>query len=195
MQMNHPKKDMSRPAYVGMSDETLPEPPSAAQPAAQPSKPTRPTTLADAYPWLLKPFAKADVELKPTATTRDKTRALASPYVDPRAYYARLDKICGCENWSSCITLSERGAVCALTIFGVTKCSAGDYPIDRADENPATSAEMQAFKRACAAFGLGRYLYNLPQVWGEYDAEKRQIVNPAGIVAQMYASLPKADQD
>lgn len=156
-------------------------------------KPTRPTSLAEAACWLLKPFAKADVELKPTATTRDKTRALASPYADMRVYYARLDKICGVENWSSSITLSDRGAVCSLTIFGVTKSAAGDYP-QGADENPATSAEAQAFKRACSAFGLGRYLYSLPQVWAEYDQEKRQIVDVAGTVAKMYASLPKGEE-
>lgn len=172
-----------------LATETLPDPPSAA-PAA---KPARPTTLAEAAPWLLKPFAQRDVELKPTATTGDKSRALASPYVDMRAYYNRLDKICGAEHWSSSITLSERGAVCALTIFGVTKSATGDYPIDRSDENPATSAESQAFKRACSAFGLGRYLYALPQVWADYDQKSKQIVGSAGVVAQMYASLPKED--
>lgn len=155
------------------------------------AKPARPTTLAEAACWLAKPFPLAVVELKPTATTNDKSRALASPYVDMRAYYNRLDKICGAESWSSSITLSERGAVCALTIFGVTKAATGDYPLDPRDENPVTSAESQAFKRACSAFGLGRYLYALPQVWAAYDEKKKQIVDPAGVVAQMYASLPK----
>jgi hypothetical protein len=178
---------------------SLPDPPSAA-PAAPgaptaaelpPLKPTRPTCLADAAPWLLKPFARRDVGLKPTATTSDKSRALASPYIDMRIYFSRLDKICGPENWSHTITLSERGAVCALTIFGVTKSATGDYPVDRADENPATSAEAQAFKRACSAFGLGRYLYSIAPVWAAYDSQKRQIIDPAGVVAQMYQALPK----
>lgn len=160
-------------------------------PPAAPSKPTRPTSLAEAAPWLLKPFAKVDVELKPTATTQDKSRALASPYCDMRVYFARLDKICGPENWSHTLTLSERGAVCALTIFGVTKSAAGDYPRDTSDENAATSAESQAFKRACSAFGLGRYLYSLPQIWADYDQKTKQIVDASGVVARMYASLPK----
>jgi hypothetical protein len=166
---------------------TLPEPPA-------PAKAARPTTLAEAAPWLLRPFAKQDVELKPTATTRDKTRALASPYCDMRVYFARLDKICGPENWSHTLTLSERGAVCALTVFGVTKSAAGDYPRDTSDENAATSAESQAFKRACTAFGLGRYLYSFPQTWAPYDESKKQFVDPAGVVAQMYASLPRGEE-
>lgn len=191
------RRNVSRPGV--MPDATLPDPPSVA-PAApsargaadpSPSKPARPETLAEAYPYLLMPFPQRFIELKPTALTKDRSRALASPYADPRVYFARLDKICGPENWSTELVFSERGCCCRLTIFGVTKTAGGDYPIDRADENPATSAEAQAFKRACSAFGLGRYLYALPMVWGEYDSDKRQIVNPAGIVAQMYASLPK----
>lgn len=157
-------------------------------------KPARPTTLAEAHPWLLRPFPQAVVELKPSATNGDKTRALASPYVDMRRYYARLDTICGAEHWSSSITLSERGAVCALTLFGVTKSATGDYPLGSSDENPATSAESQAFKRACSAFGLGRYLYSLPQVWGAYDQKSKQLIDPSHIVAQMYAILPKGEE-
>jgi hypothetical protein len=175
------------PEIVGKAPlATVPEPPAA--------RPQRPTTLAEAAPWLLKPFARADIELKPTATTQDKTRALASPYADMRVYFARLDKICGPEHWSHTITLSERGAVCALTIFGVTKSACGDYPRDASDENAATSAESQAFKRACVAFGLGRYLYNFPATWAAYDAQKKQFVDPAGVVAQMYATLPRGDE-
>lgn len=157
-------------------------------------KPSRPTNLAEAACWLLKPFAQRDISLKPTALTKDRSRALATPHADMRAYFVRLDKICGVENWSHSITLAERGAVCALTLFGVTKSATGDYPRDSGDENPATSAEAQAFKRACAAFGLGRYLYSLPQVWAEYDEQKKQIVDVPGTVARMYASLPKGDE-
>ena len=191
-------RNMSRPSAprAAFQEETLPDPPPAAPSAPQATeRPARPTDLASAYPWLLKPFRQQDVELKPGAMTKDRTRALAMPFADRRVYFARLDKICGPEHWSHQLVLAERGAVCHLTIFGVTKSGAGDYPIDRADENAVTSAEAQAFKRACAAFGLGRYLYTLPQIWADYDDQKRQIVNAAGVVAQMYQSLPKNGDD
>jgi hypothetical protein len=67
------------------------------------------------------------------------------PHADLRAYFVRLDKICGVENWSHTITLSDRGVVCALTIFSVTKSATGDYPRDAGDENPATSAESHMY--------------------------------------------------
>jgi hypothetical protein len=195
------RKNVSRPAPPPIPTETLPDPPQRVPPAVVAAatglgadKPQRPTDLAGAYVWLLRPFAQRDVEIKPGAMTKDRSRCLAMPYADMRVYFARLDKICGCENWSHSITLTERGAVCHLTIFGVTKSGAGDYPRDSGDENAATSAEAQAFKRACAAFGLGRYLYNLPQIWADYDDQKKQIIDPAQIVARMYGSLKNGDE-
>lgn len=41
------------------------------------------------------------------------------------------------------------------------------------DENALTSADAQAFKRACACFGLGRYLYDVPHAWVELDNRKQ----------------------
>jgi len=179
----HAPKAGERPPFT-MPEATPPDPPARGELAAP--KPSRPTTLAEAATWLLKPFPESAVELKPGATNGDKTRALGMPYVDMRLYFARLDKICGCENWSSSYTATDRGVVCALTIFGVTKSAIGDYPKDAGDENPATSAEAQAFKRACSAFGLGRYLYSIAPAWGDYDKEKKRLSDPAGMVAQMY---------
>jgi len=34
----------------------------------------------------------------------------------------------------------------------------------------------------------------LPQFWAAYDEQKKQIVDAAGVVAQMYASLPKGEE-
>jgi hypothetical protein len=157
------------------------------------SAPTAPRTLAGVHSALCKPFAQALVELKPSATTKDKSRALAAPYVDARAYQTRLDRVVGPDGWSVVYRETLSGVICRLTILGITREDVGDLsPIG--DENRMTSATMQAFKRACAAFGLGRYLYSLPMVWAEYSEEKRCIVNPAGVIAQMYAALPRGDE-
>jgi Rad52/22 family double-strand break repair protein len=48
---------------------------------------------------------------------------------------------------------------CELMIFGLGSHSAtGEEWTD--NDNAGTSAEAQAFKRSCACFGLGRYLYD-----------------------------------
>ena len=46
------------------------------------------------------------------------------------------------------------------------------------DENAATRAEAQSFKRACACFGLGRYLYDFDKVWVDLDQYNRPIETP-----------------
>lgn len=155
--------------------------------------PAAPLTLNAIHSKLCKPFAASLVELKPGATTKDQSRALCMPFVDSRAYQTRLDRVVGPEGWSvEYRPLSDRAVLCRLTILGVTREDVGECNAN--DENAATSAVAQSFKRACSAFGLGRYLYSLPQIWAAYDAQKRQIVDTAGVVAQMYATLPRGEE-
>ena len=61
---------------------------------------------------------------------------------------------------------------CELTIFGLGSHSAtGEEWTD--NDNAGTSAEAQAFKRACACFGLGRYLYHFEGVWVVLNERKQ----------------------
>lgn len=61
---------------------------------------------------------------------------------------------------------------CELSIIGLgTHSATGEEWSD--DENAVTSAEAQAFKRSCACYGLGRYLYHFDGVWVDLDDQKR----------------------
>lgn len=145
-------------------------------------------TLSDIRAALCAPFPPQFVEVKPTATTSDKSKGLAAAYVDARYYQQRLDDVAGPDSWTvEYRPVSERATVCRLVIFGVAREDVGET--DSADPNQATSAAMQAFKRACAAFGLGRYLYtDLPKLWVECKAQGKNtvIADPTGTVDQMY---------
>lgn len=67
--------------------------------------------------------------------------------------------------------------ICRLTIFGLGAHSGtGEGWAD--DENALTSADAQAFKRACVSFGLGRYFYDLPQTWVDLDEHDRPRWSP-----------------
>ena len=146
-----------------------------------------PATLAEAYAALCAPFPAALVELKPGATTQDKKRALALAYVDPRLYQERLDTVVGPDSWQVAYRpLGERAVICRLQVLGIVREEVGETN-DAKDPNAWTGATAQAFKRACSAFGLGRYLYHLPQLWANYDDQKRQIEDPAGVVAKLYS--------
>lgn len=151
-------------------------------------RPAESRTLANIFTDLALPFQPEIVELKPGAVSEQQKKALALAYVDARHYQARLDAVAGPDGWSvSYAPWGERAVICKLTILGVTREDVGEA--EKGDPNQATSAAMQAFKRACAAFGLGRYLYvELPQLWADAEQKGRSWVfsNQAGVVAQMY---------
>lgn len=64
-----------------------------------------------------------------------------------------------------------------MTIFGLGSHSAtGEQWTD--DDNACTCAEAQAFKRACACFGLGRYLYHFAGAWVDLDERRRPKTTP-----------------
>ena len=130
--------------------------------------------IADIIRRLSEPFEPGAVQWKPGVVSKDRTRAMALAYVDSREYMSRLDE--ADPGWSDeyqVIPLQDRIVViCRLTVAGITRTGDGECLLDtrgETEENALTSASAQAFKRACAKFGLGRYLYDLPRVWVDYD--------------------------
>lgn len=140
---------------------------------------------------LAAPFHPGKITWKPQSITSDKKKAMAAAYADIRAYQDRLDDVCGLD-WSVSYTPWGDRIICHVTVSGITRSSTGESDA-QAEKNDiaGTAAEAQAFKRACAMFGLGRYLYNLPTLWVEYDAENKRFTDKAmsrlnGAIAQHY---------
>jgi hypothetical protein len=133
------------------------------------------------------PFDPAVIEWRIIHTTKDGKRGLVIPYADQRAYTDRLNTLVSPAGWTRKYTVHTSANfqrskddkvvakvfdTCDLTIFGIGSHSAtGEEWAD--DDNAGTSAEAQAFKRACCCFGLGRYLYHFTGVWVDLDARKR----------------------
>src|SRR5208337_4123095 len=68
--------------------------------------------------------------------------------------------------------------VCKVTIEGLgTHSGTGEEWAD--EENAMTSAEAQAFKRACSCFGLGRCFYDFDAPWVDLDDKGRPKKAPA----------------
>jgi hypothetical protein len=139
---------------------------------------------------LRKPFHPSHVTWKPGAVKGE--RALALAYADLRAYMNRLDEVCGSDWAVAYEPWGEDRIICRLTILGVTRSSTGETTNEsERSEIGGTVAEAQAFKRACATFGLGRYLYNLPTGWADYDPASKRFTEKAkaklmGILVQHY---------
>lgn len=125
---------------------------------------------------LAKPFPPSAITWKPGHTMKDNSKCLAMAYADLRAYQDRLDQVCGLD-WSIRYEpWGDRRLMAYLTIAGVTRCSTGEMAEqDIKNGMGGTVAEAQAFKRAAAMFNLGRYLYDLPSVWVEFDAQAKRI--------------------
>lgn len=141
---------------------------------------------------LTEPFDPSEIKWRVTHTTRDGSRGAVIAFADPRAYSDRLNRIFTPSGWTrtyevhtvSPVTrmkkdkLIQTGKVlvtCTVSITGVgTHADNGEEWAD--EENAMTSAQAQAFKRACICFGLGRYLYNFAEMWVPLN-EYRQPIN------------------
>jgi hypothetical protein len=131
---------------------------------------------------LADPFDPREVKFKPAVVSGN--RAMAIAYVDARVIQDRLDEVLGAAGWQDeyeC--LPEGGVVCRLRLrLGeewITKMDVGS-PSEQPDEGDRRKAAFSdALKRAAVKFGLGRYLYRLPEQWVDYDPQKRRFVrNP-----------------
>jgi|NGEPerStandDraft_6_1074524.scaffolds.fasta_scaffold83886_2 hypothetical protein len=135
------------------------------------------------------PFPPDQVRWRVTNTTNDKKRGQIVPYADPRAYTDRLNALFSPQGWTreykietmNNITRVKKGesivsgkvlVTCTVTIIGLWSHSGtGEEWAD--DDNGMTSADAQAFKRACSCFGLGRYFYDFPAIWVDLDQNRQ----------------------
>lgn len=135
------------------------------------------------------PFDPFVIEWRVTNTSKGdgKPRGQVIPYADQRAYTDRLNALFSPAGWTRKYTVHTSAnfqrtkdqktvakifVTCDLTIFGIgTHSATGEEWTD--DDNAGTSAEAQAFKRACSCFGLGRYLYYFTGTWVDLDDRKR----------------------
>lgn len=132
------------------------------------------------------PFAEREVKFKPQAVKGNRAMALA--YIDSRVIMDRLDEVVGFSNWQDKYRLlPDNSVMCRLSLrMGGSWISRTDVgsPSEQPDGGDRLKAAFSdALKRAAVKFGLGRYLYRLPQQWCEYDPTKRQFVSPPKLPA------------
>jgi hypothetical protein len=159
-----------------MSKNGKSEPKSAAQRA----------DVAELTAALAAAFQPEEVRFKPAAVSGN--RALALAYVDARAIQDRLDQVLGVMGWQdSYRCLQDGSVVCRLRVrLGdewITKMDVGS-PSEQPDGGDRLKAAFSdALKRAAVKFGIGRYLYRLPQQWVDYDSHKRTFARPPQLPA------------
>lgn len=105
------------------------------------------------------------------------TKGIALAYIDARDVMDRLDEVVGASNWQ-CKYESVNGIMmCSIGIYigdqFIWKCNgAGETAVE--GEKGACS---DAFKRAAVLWGIGRYLYEVENVWLDLN-EYKKFKNP-----------------
>jgi len=110
----------------------------------------------------------------------NKIWALVIPYVDNRAIQNRLDQVCSSKNWKNEeFKILEKGVMCGLSIKidneWITKYDGADYrPDNQQDQKIIFKAALSdAQKRAAVQWGIGRYLYQMSEMFAEITENGR----------------------
>lgn len=124
---------------------------------------------------LNKPFPAAEIEWRVGSTNGDKTSGLALAYLTARHVMDRLDDVCGSANWQDRYEFHGARTICYLSIRindeWVTKADgAGD-----SDVEAEKGAISDALKRAAVKWGIGRYLYDLGNIWVDVEPAGRSV--------------------
>lgn len=129
---------------------------------------------------LAAPFPVSRIHWRVGARTKDKSKGIALAYIDARDVMKRLDDVVGGLNWQNRYThVTDKGVVCEIGI------RVNDEWLWRANGAGDTQVEAEkgamsdAFKRAAVLWGIGRYLYALPNTWCELEGGQRIKAPPA----------------
>ncbi len=112
------------------------------------------------------PFPVEAIHWRAQSLTQDKTKAMALAYIDARDVQDRLDAVCGPANWQDAYAETAKGRLlCTLSV------RINDEWISKSDGAGDTDVEgdkgaiSDALKRAGVKWGIGRYLYDLGNIW------------------------------
>ena len=110
-------------------------------------------------------FSDEDIKWRITATTQDKTKGLAVPYIDTRAIQNRLDETLGIDSWRVSYRPIKDGFICSLSLKLNNEWITKEDGSNMTDYEKIKGGISGSFKRAASSFGIGRYLYDIQLPW------------------------------
>jgi len=127
---------------------------------------------------LLIPFKAGQIHWRVGSVTKDKSKAMALAYLDSRDVMRRLDDVLGIDGWQCNYTTDGDVLICNIGIKvngqWVWRANGGAESNTEPEKGKASSA----FKRAAVLFGIGRYLYQMPNKWCAIDQYKNLTETP-----------------
>lgn len=113
------------------------------------------------------PFDTSLISWRVGATSGDKKSGIALAYIDARDVMNRLDEVIGPDKWQCKYESVNETMICSVGIYILERQEwvwksngAGETSIEA--EKGACS---DSFKRAAVLWGVGRYLYDMKNVW------------------------------
>ena len=135
---------------------------------------------------LQQPFKPDELEWRVGPTNGDKTKGIALAYVTNRAIQNRLDDVFGVFGWQNeYLPWKGTSQLCGISVKHdgewVTKWDGADD----SDMEAVKGGLSDSMKRAAVQWGIGRYLYNLPNVWCPIEPMGRsyKLVSPPALPA------------
>lgn len=122
---------------------------------------------------LKKPFPEVAIHWRVGATTGDKSKGIALAYIDARDVMERLDFVCGLGNWqcrypfAGCCEIGVK--IDGEWIWKSNGAGVTDYEAEKGQFS-------DAFKRAAVMWGVGQYLYGLPNEWVAIKSQGKSYV-------------------
>jgi hypothetical protein len=116
----------------------------------------------------------------------EKCKVLVFTYVQARAIQNRLDVVLGGQNWYDCYSAGPAGGViCSLTLRIGGEWITKQGLAENTQIEAVKGGESEALKRAAYKWGIGRYLYEMPEKWCE------AVVKGRGVMLTERPSLPE----
>lgn len=137
------------------------------------------------------PFLPTQISWRIGPTSADKKSGIALAYLDSRDVQDRLDLVCTPGGWQDRYPHVGQKTVCEITIL------CGDTWVTKSDGAGDTDMEAEkgalsdAFKRAAVKWGIGRYLYSLPNVWVSIVPAGRSFKIPDSEKGKLIASMER----
>jgi len=143
--------------------------------------------MTDIFRQLAAPFPLEDLawRVARSGMTNAKPWAQVLVYIDARAARARLNSVVGPENWTVAYTQGPANSVIAtLSLRLAGEWISKEDGAEVTDVAPVKGALSGAFKRACAVWGIGEYLYNIGDAWAVFSEDGAQRVRIDGKIVR-----------
>lgn len=145
---------------------------------------------------LERPFPVGRLHWRIGATNQDKSSGIALAYIDARDVMRRLDEAVGFENWQCRYPHVGKLIVCEIGICLQHSAEQTEW-LWRSNGAGETAVEGEkggcsdAFKRAAVMWGIGRYLYALPNVWVPVQPRGKSFYLPDDSISMLLERLPE----